>query len=158
MMKITLIQTGKTVSGYISEGIGDFSSRIKKYIGFDIITVPDLKNTKNMPFGDQKVKEGKAIMQVIGNDDYVVSLDERGREFTTLELTDQVRRIFLLSKKRLVFIIGGPWGLSEEVTGRSDLVVSLSQLTFPHQLVRLLFIEQLYRVLTIIKGDPYHHQ
>lgn len=157
-MKITLLQTGKTTSGYVSEGVNDFSSRIKKYTGFDIITIPDTKNTKNMPIAEQKEKEGKAILQMINSEDFVVSLDESGKAFTTTQFAGQLEKIFLLSKKRLVFIIGGPWGLSGEVTGRSDLIMSLSPMTFPHQLVRLLFVEQLYRVITIIKGDPYHHQ
>ena len=111
-----------------------------------------------MPPAEQKEKEGQAILQVLNNDDYIVSLDESGKSFTTIELAGQLEKIFMLSKKRLVFIIGGPWGLSDEVTGMSDLKMSLSRLTFPHQLVRLLFLEQLYRVLTVIKGVPYHHQ
>jgi 23S rRNA (pseudouridine1915-N3)-methyltransferase len=157
-MRITLIQTGKTTSGYVSEGIGDFSSRIKKYTGFDIITVPDIKNTRNMPPDEQKTREGRAIARMITNEDYVVALDESGKSFSTMEFAGLLEKLFLKSVKRLVFIIGGPWGLSGEITERADLKMSLSKLTFPHQLVRLLFTEQLYRVLTVINGDPYHHQ
>ena len=156
-MKIILLLTGKTTEKYISEGIEDFSARIQKYIRFEIKTASELKNTKNMPVTEQKLKEGRMIIQSIGSDDYVMVLDERGREVTTNVFSDQLGKVFMLSKKRIVFIIGGPWGLSEEVHKRADETISLSRLTFSHQLVRLLFVEQLYRALTVIKGVPYHH-
>jgi 23S rRNA (pseudouridine1915-N3)-methyltransferase len=157
-MKIALLQTGKTGEKYISDGVAEYSARISKYAPFETITIPDLKNTKNMPFDEQRSREGKAILQAIGNDDYVIVLDERGKEFNTFEFAAQVERIFQMSKKRLVFVIGGPWGFSQEVYSRADLKMSLSRLTFSHQMVRLLFAEQLYRILTVIKGDPYHHE
>jgi 23S rRNA (pseudouridine1915-N3)-methyltransferase len=157
-MKINLLLTGKTTEKYISEGVDEFSARIRKYAGFEILTIPDLKNTKNMPVSEQKIKEGKLITQLLNNEDYVVILDEKGREFTTVEFSEQLMKIFMLSRKRVVFVIGGPWGLSEKVYKRADLRMSLSKLTFSHQLVRLLFAEQLYRALTVIKGDPYHHE
>lgn len=157
-MKIILLQTGKTTERYISEGIEEFTPRIRKYAVFDTITIPELKNTKNMPVSSQKNNEGKLILQSVTKDDYLVVLDEKGRELNTREFASNLERIFLLSKKRLVFAIGGPWGISEEVKSRADIIISLSRLTFSHQLVRLLFIEQLYRVLTILKGDPYHHE
>jgi 23S rRNA (pseudouridine1915-N3)-methyltransferase len=156
-MKITLVQTGKTTEKYISEGIEEYSARIRKYTGFEILTIPDLKNTRNMPVAGQKIKEGALITQLLNNEDYVIVLDEKGREFRTVEFSEQLMKIFMLSKKRVVFVIGGPWGFSEEVLNRADLRMSLSKLTFSHQLVRLLFVEQLYRALTVIKGDPYHH-
>lgn len=157
-MKIILLQTGKTTDKYIAAGVDEFSARIRKYSGFEIQTIPDLKNTKNMPVREQKQKEGKQIMQLLNNDDYVVALDEKGTEFSTIDFSGQLSKIFMLAKKRLVFVIGGPWGFSEEIYKRADLKMSLSKLTFPHQLVRLLFVEQLYRALTVIKGDPYHHE
>lgn len=104
------------------------------------------------------MKEGKKILQSISIDDYVILLDERGKEQRTIEFSELMGKLFMLPKKRIVFIIGGPWGFSEEVYSRADLKMSLSKMTFPHQLVRLLFLEQLYRVFTIIKGDPYHHE
>jgi 23S rRNA (pseudouridine1915-N3)-methyltransferase len=156
-MKIVLFQIGKTTEKYISEGVDEFTSRIRKYAGFEIITIPELRNTKNMPVSEQKLQEGKNILQLLNRDDYVIVLDEKGKEFSTRELAGVIGKIFLLSKKRIVFIIGGPWGFYEEVFKRSDLRMSLSKLTFSHQVVRLLFAEQLYRVLTVIKGDPYHH-
>jgi 23S rRNA (pseudouridine1915-N3)-methyltransferase len=157
-MKITLLQIGKTGEKYLSDGIAEYSVRIGKYAAFEIITIPDLKNTKNMPLDEQRFREGKAIMQSIGNDDFVVVLDERGKEFNTFEFASQLEKIFMMSKKRVVFIIGGSWGFSDDVYSRSDLMMALSRLTFSHQMVRLLFAEQLYRVLTVIKGDPYHHE
>jgi 23S rRNA (pseudouridine1915-N3)-methyltransferase len=157
-MKITLLQTGKTTEKYISEGVDEFSARIRKYSGFEILTIPDLKNTKNMPNQEQKIKEGRLIIEILNNEDYVVVLDEKGREFRTVEFSDQLSKILMLSKKRVVFVIGGPWGFSDEVYKRADLKISLSKMTFSHQLVRLLFAEQLYRALSVIKGDPYHHE
>ena len=157
-MKITLIQTGKTTDKHISELVDLYSKRIRKYSVFEIVTLPELKNTKNMPVQEQKSKEAVKIIQSLTNDDYVILLDENGKELRTIEFSGTLERIFFLPKKRIVFIIGGPWGFSEEVYVRADYRLSLSKMTFPHQLVRLLFLEQLYRVFTIIKGEPYHHE
>jgi 23S rRNA (pseudouridine1915-N3)-methyltransferase len=157
-MKIALLQTGKTTEKYVTEGLELYSSRIKKYTGFEILTVPDLKNTRNMPVQEQKTREGRKILEALGKDDFVILLDERGKEFRTMEFADWLGKKSVESNRRLVFIIGGPWGFSEEVRERSDLKISLSRMTFPHQLVRLLFAEQLYRAFTIIKGEPYHHE
>ncbi|MEI8225348.1 MAG: 23S rRNA (pseudouridine(1915)-N(3))-methyltransferase RlmH, partial [Bacteroidota bacterium] len=157
-MKIALLQTGKTTDKHIAEVVDLYASRIKKYSVFEIITLPDLKNTRNMSVQEQKMKEGKKIIQSISVDDYVILLDERGKELRTVEFSGWVEKIFMLPKKRIMFVIGGPWGFSDEVYGRADFRMSLSKMTFPHQLVRLLFLEQLYRVFTIIKGEPYHHE
>jgi 23S rRNA (pseudouridine1915-N3)-methyltransferase len=157
-MKITLMQTGKTTDRNIAEVIDLYTNRIKKYSGFEIITLPDLKNTRNMPVSEQKAKEAAKMIQSINDDDYVILLDEKGKEFRTVEFSGFFEKIFFLPKKRIVFIIGGPWGFSEEVYLRADFKISLSKMTFPHQLVRLLFLEQLYRAFTIIKGEPYHHE
>jgi 23S rRNA (pseudouridine1915-N3)-methyltransferase len=157
-MKITLLQTGKTTDKHISELADLYSNRIKKYTGFEIITIPDVKNTKNMPVQEQKAKEATKIIQSVTDDDYIILLDERGKELRTLEFSGILEKMFFLPKKRIVFIIGGPWGFSEAVYKRADYKMSLSKMTYPHQLVRLLFLEQLYRVFTIIKGEPYHHE
>jgi 23S rRNA (pseudouridine1915-N3)-methyltransferase len=157
-MKITLLQTGKTTDKHISELADLYSNRIKKYTGFEIITIPDVKNTKNMPVQEQKAKEATKIIQSVTDDDYIILLDERGKELRTLEFSGTLEKMFFLPKKRIVFIIGGPWGFSEDVYKRADYKMSLSKMTYPHQLVRLLFLEQLYRVFTIIKGEPYHHE
>ena len=157
-MKITLLQTGKTTDKHISELADLYSDRIKKYTGFEIITIPDVKNTKNMPVQEQRAKEATKIIQSVNDDDYIIILDERGKELRTVEFSGVLEKMFFLPKKRIVFIIGGPWGFSEAVYKRADYKMSLSKMTYPHQLVRLLFLEQLYRVFTIIKGEPYHHE
>jgi len=156
-MKTALLQTGKTTDRNITELFELYSGRIKKYTAFDLITIPELKNTKNMSVKEQKEKEGKKIIQSIKSDDYIVLLDERGRELRTVEFAEWIEKLSISSAKRVVFLIGGPWGFSDEVYERADAKISLSKLTFPHQLVRLLFIEQLYRAFTVIKGEPYHH-
>jgi 23S rRNA (pseudouridine1915-N3)-methyltransferase len=157
-MKITLLQNGKTTDKSISAIVDLYTNRIKKYSGFEIITLPELKNTKNMPVQEQKSREATKILQSVTDDDYTILLDERGKELSTLEFSGILEKVFFLPKKRIVFIIGGPWGFSNEVYARADYKMSLSKMTFPHQLVRLLFLEQLYRVFTIIKGEPYHHE
>ena len=157
-MKIALLQTGKPTDKNISEAVDLYFSRIKKYSVFDIITLSEIKDTKNMSAQEQKIKEGKKIIQSIGVDDYVILLDEKGKELRTVGFSGLLEKIFMLPKKRILFVIGGPWGFSEEVYRSADLILSLSKMTFPHQLVRLLFLEQLYRVFTIIKGEPYHHE
>jgi 23S rRNA (pseudouridine1915-N3)-methyltransferase len=157
-MKITLLQTGKTTDRNMSELVDLYANRIKKYIVFEIVTLPEIKNTKNMPVAEQKAKEAIKIIQSLTDDDYVILLDEKGKELKTIEFSGALEKLFFIPKKRLVFIIGGPWGFSETVYARADYKMSLSKMTFPHQLVRLLFLEQLYRVFTIIKGEPYHHE
>lgn len=158
LMKTALLQIGKTSDKYIVEGVNGYSNRIRKYTGFDIITVPDLKNTRNMRMTEQMAKEGEKICKLMTGEDFVVLLDERGKEFSTLEFSEQLEKIFMLPKKRVVFVIGGPYGFDGDVYKRADLELSLSRMTFSHQLVRLLFTEQLYRVLSVMKGDPYHHE
>ena len=157
-MKIALVQTGKTTDKNVA-GIADlYLSRIKKYSAFEIITLPDIKNSGTLSVQEQKIGEGEKIIRVLSIDDYVVLLDERGKEYRTLEFSVWMGKIFMISRKRLVFVIGGPWGFSDDVYGRADFRISLSKMTFPHQLVRLLFLEQLYRAFTIIRGEPYHHE
>jgi 23S rRNA (pseudouridine1915-N3)-methyltransferase len=157
-MKIALLLTGKTTDKNITELVDLYTNRIKKYTSFEIITIPELKNTRNMPVQEQKSREAAKILQSISEDDYVILLDEKGKELRTIEFSGALEKMFFLPKKRIVFVIGGPWGFSETVYSRADYKMSLSKMTFPHQLVRLLFLEQLYRVFTIIKGEPYHHE
>jgi 23S rRNA (pseudouridine1915-N3)-methyltransferase len=157
-MKIALVQTGKTTDKNVA-GIADlYLSRIKKYTPFEIITLPDIKNSGNLPVQEHKIKEGKKIIQTVSNNDYIVLLDERGKEFRTIEFAGWMEKTFMISGKRIVFVIGGPWGFSDEVYEKADFMISLSKMTFPHQLVRLLFLEQLYRTFTILRGEPYHHE
>jgi 23S rRNA (pseudouridine1915-N3)-methyltransferase len=157
-MKIALIQTGKTSEKHIAEGVDNYSARIRKFSGFEIITIPDLKNTRNMPLREQKSVEGGKILKLLGRDDYIVLLDEKGKEFRSIEFAGWLQKKSLNPGKRIVFIIGGPWGFSDELLEKADLKMSLSRMTFPHQMVRLLFTEQLYRAFTIIKREPYHHE
>ena len=157
-MKITLLLTGKTTDKHVAELVDLYTNRIKKYTAFDIVTIPELKNTKNMPVQEQKTREAVKIIQTLTDDDYIILLDEKGKELKTIEFSVALEKMFFLPKKRIIFIIGGPWGFSEKVYSRADYKMSLSKMTFPHQLVRLLFLEQLYRVFTIIKGEPYHHE
>jgi 23S rRNA (pseudouridine1915-N3)-methyltransferase len=157
-MKIALVQTGKTTDKDVA-GIADlYISRIRKYTSFEVVTLPDIKNPGSLPVQEQKIKEGKKLIQLLFSDDYVVLLDEKGKELRTVEFSRWMEKTFMISRKRIVFVIGGPWGFSEEVYDRADFRISLSKMTFPHQLVRLLFLEQLYRVFTIIRGEPYHHE
>ena len=157
-MKIALLQTGKTTDKHIEELIDLYTNRIKKYTVFEVITLPDVKNTKNMPVQEQKIKEAAKIIQSVSEDDYIILLDERGKELRTIEFSGALEKMFFLPKKRIVFVIGGAWGFSETIYTRADYKMSLSKMTYPHQLVRLLFLEQLYRAFTIIKGEPYHHE
>ncbi len=156
-MKIVLLQTGKTSEKYINEGVTNSAVRLQKYSVFEIVTLTDIRNTRNMPVKEQKLREGEKIIQFLRNDDYIVVLDEHGKEFTTVEFSEKLEKIFMLQKKRIVFVIGGAYGFSEEVLSKADLRLSLSRMTFSHQVVRLLFMEQLYRVFTVLKGEPYHH-
>jgi len=157
-MKIALLQTGKTTDKHIAELVDLYTNRIKKYAVFEIITLPDIKNTRNMPVEEQKSKEATKIIQSTSAEDHIILLDEKGKELRTVEFSATLEKMFLLHKKRIVFVIGGPWGFSDSIYNRADHKISLSKMTFPHQLVRLLFLEQLYRAFTIIKGEPYHHE
>jgi len=157
-MKIALLQTGKTSEKYLTEGIAIFEERVRKYSAFEIFTVPDIRNTRNMTAQEQMIKEGEQILRFLRLDDYMVILDRQGKEFSTLEFSSWLEKMFMVQKKRIVFVIGGAWGFSEEIRKKADMSLSLSQLTFSHQIVRLLFLEQLYRAFTVLKGEPYHHE
>jgi 23S rRNA (pseudouridine1915-N3)-methyltransferase len=157
-MKIALLQTGKTSERYLTEGIAIFEERLRKYSAFEILTVPDIRRTHNLPDREQKIREGEQILRFFRNDDYIVILDDKGKEFSTIEFSVWLEKCFMLQKKRILFVIGGAWGFSEDVLKKTDMSLSLSLMTFSHQMVRLLFIEQLYRAFTIMKGEPYHHE
>lgn len=157
-MKISLLQVGKTDEKYLAEGIDKYAARIKRYVGFDIITVPDIKNKRNMPREEQKNREGELILQHVTKDDILVLLDDKGMVFNTLDFAGWMEKMLAGQGKRMIFAIGGPWGFSDKVYAGAKYRLSLSRLTFSHQLVRLLFAEQLYRAFTVIKGEPYHHE
>lgn len=155
-MRITLIESGKTKDSFIREGVELFKRRVVRYAPFQMETVPDLKNTRNLGMKEVQEKEGQLILKRVKEGDYMVLLDERGKEYSSIAFAEYLNglegRI-----SHLVFVIGGPYGFSENVYARADAQLSLSKLTFSHQLVRVLFMEQLYRAFTILKGEPYHH-
>lgn len=156
-MKTLLILVGKTTSKVFNTGINDYVERISHYMPFDIITIPELKNTKSITEEQQKVKEGELILKHIQPGDTLVLLDEHGKEFRSIELANWLERK-QQTCRRLVFVIGGPYGFSKEVYDKANEKISLSKMTFSHQMVRLIFTEQIYRACTIIKGEPYHHE
>ena len=156
-MRITLLQTGKTRDDYLLKGISEFNKRIVRYVPFKIETVPDLKNSRNMTMKEVQKKEGDQILKKIKPDTYVILLDERGREFTSISFAEHLNSLEG-RVNQIMFVIGGPYGFSEEIYSRANEKLSLSRLTFSHQMVRLLFMEQLYRTFTILKGEPYHHE
>ncbi len=157
-MKTALLVVGKTNEQYFIRAIDEYVQRIKHYTGFEVEIIPELKNTKNLTEQQQKDKEGELIMKSLSTNDFVVLLDEHGREMRSVEFADWMRGKMNTIGKRLVFVIGGPYGFSEEVYRRADGKMSLSKMTFSHQMVRLIFVEQLYRALSILAGSPYHHE
>lgn len=156
-MKSELILIGKTSEKLYINGINDYAERINHYLPFAIRTIPALKNTKNITHEQQKQAEGEQILKLLQPSDTVVLLDEHGKENTSMEMAKWLANKRQTSKK-LVFIIGGPYGFSQEVYNRANEKISLSKMTFSHQMVRLIFTEQLYRACTIIKGESYHHE
>jgi len=157
-MKICLLVIGKTDEAYLQKGIEIFLKRIPHYISFEMKVIPDLKNSKNMSEQQQKEKEGELILQQVTTSDELFLLDEQGIESTSVEFARFLERKMIAGIKRLVIVIGGPYGFSGNVYARANGKLSLSQMTFSHQMVRLIFAEQLYRAMTILKGEPYHHQ
>ena len=156
-MKTELIVVGKTTSKHISACIADYTERIEHYMPFAVSVIPELKNTKALTEQQQKEREGEQILQRIASGDTVVLLDEHGSEYRSTEFATWMEKK-QLSARRLVFVIGGPYGFSRQVYDRANEMISLSRMTFSHQMVRLIFTEQLYRACTIIKGEPYHHE
>lgn len=156
-MKTELIVVGRTVSKHFSTLIDDYRERIGHYMPFSITVIPELKNTKSLSEEQQKSAEGELILKQLQPSDTVVLLDEHGQEPRSVELAAWLEKK-QVSARRLVFVIGGPYGFSTAVYNRANEKLSLSQLTFSHQMVRLIFVEQLYRACTIIKGEPYHHE
>ncbi len=156
-MKICLLTVGKTDTGWVREGLETYTSRLGRYVRFSVKEIPELKNASSLSKAQVKEKEGSLILASIGPKDMVILLDEHGKEYTSVEFAKEVER-FTASGKNIVFVIGGAYGFSDEVYNRSDGKVSLSKMTFPHQMVRTVFTEQLYRAFTIIKGEPYHHE
>ena len=156
-MKIKLLAVGKTEDEYLKSGIAVYETRLKRYLPFELVIIPALKNTKNLSEGEQKKKEGELILQAAGSSDTVILLDEEGKQHTSVEFAGMLRQIMNSGIKNVIFVIGGPYGFSEEVYRRANGKLSLSKMTFSHQMVRLFFVEQLYRAMTILNNEPYHH-
>ena len=157
-MKINIILVGKTTENYLKEGCNKYLQKINHYCPFEYIEIPDLKQTKNMSIQEQKNKEGKLILQKIQTGDTLVLLDEKGKTFSSIKFSKYIASYLSSSIKQLIFVIGGPYGFSEEVYHKSHALLSLSSMTFSHQMIRLLFLEQLYRAFTILNNEPYHHK
>ena len=145
-MKIGLIVIGKTDAGYFVEAINEYKNRLTHYIPFEMEVIPDIKNVKNLSEAQQKEKEGELI------------LDEKGKEFTSMQFSTYLEKKMHTVPKRLVFVVGGPYGFSEAVYKAASEKISLSKMTFSHQMIRLIFIEQIYRAMTILNNEPYHHE
>ena len=156
-MKITLIAIGKTEEKYLIEGIEKYLNRLKHYINFNLLIIPDVKNTKNLTEAQQKSKEAEAIHKQIGSSDVIVLMDEKGKKFSSVSFANLLNKQMIGRIHHLVFIIGGPYGFDETIYKRANSMMSLSDMTFSHQMVRLFFVEQLYRAFTILKKEPYHH-
>lgn len=156
-MKSVLLVVGKTDEKYLDEGINKYKKRLTKYLPFDIDIIPDIKNSKSLSQAVQKQKEGELIQKKLNAGDFIVLLDEKGKEYSSVDLSKWLNTVYLSGHKRLVFIIGGAYGFSDEVYQKANYKLAISKMTFSHQMIRLLFIEQYYRAQTILKGEPYHH-
>lgn len=156
-MKILLLVIGKTDEEYLVTGINKYVGRLGHYASFEMKEIPDIRNRKALSENQQKKAESFQLLQQLQPSDIVVLLDEGGKKYTSVEFSEIMGKFSATSIKRLVFIVGGPYGFSQEVYDRADTKLSLSPMTFSHQMVRLIFVEQLYRAFTILKGEPYHH-
>ena len=157
-MNVELIVIGKTDSTEVARLVEDYKGRVGHYVRFGITTIPDVRNTRSLSEAQQKKAEGDAILRQLTPADHVVLMDERGCEYTSEEWAGWLQKRMASGCKRLVFVIGGPYGFSQEVYERADGLVALSKMTFSHQIVRAIFAEQLYRAFTIINNEPYHHK
>ncbi|MCM4169190.1 Ribosomal RNA large subunit methyltransferase H [Arenibacter antarcticus] len=157
-MTIKLLVLGKTDSAPLIKLIEEYQQRLKHYIRFELDIVPDIKNTKNLSEKQQKEKEGEAILNRLNPTDILILLDENGKQKTSVEFSQYLQKKMNSGIKQLVLVIGGPYGFSDAVYQKSQGMLSLSKMTFSHQMVRLFVVEQLYRAFTILKNEPYHHQ
>jgi len=156
-MRITLLTVGKTDIAWVREGLETYASRLEHYVPFRLTEIPELKNVSALTKDQIKSREGELVLRHLKPSDCVILLDEHGRQYRSVEFADRIQR-FLNDGRDLVFVIGGAYGFSQPVYERCDGKISLSQMTFSHQLVRTIFAEQLYRAFTILRGEPYHHE
>lgn len=157
-MKFVLLVVGKTIEKHYVTAIDDYTERCKHYASFDMEVIPELKNTKSLSADQQKEKEGELILKALQPGDAVVLLDEHGKEFRSVDFARWVEKKMQTVAKRLVFVIGGPYGFSPAVYQAASEKISLSKMTFSHQMIRIIFVEQLYRAFSILNNSPYHHE
>ena len=157
-MKIVLLTIGKTKKSFLSEGIKKYLLKLKHYTNIESIEIDNVKFSKNISESELINKEAEILISKLAPSDYVILLDEEGRKYSSLEFSKKLNNWMIGSKKRLVFIIGGAYGVSETVSSRVDEILSFSSMTFSHQMIRLFFLEQLYRAYTILNNNPYHHE
>ncbi|TFF33920.1 23S rRNA (pseudouridine(1915)-N(3))-methyltransferase RlmH [Mucilaginibacter psychrotolerans] len=157
-MKIAFITVGKTEDAYLKDGIEKYVKRLKHYTRLELVEIAELKNTKALTEEQQKTREAELILKKVTTQDYLILLDEAGQEYTSVQFAKYLEKRSISSVTSLVFVVGGPYGFDQSVYQRANDKISLSRMTFSHQMVRLFFVEQLYRAFTIIKGEPYHHQ
>jgi 23S rRNA (pseudouridine1915-N3)-methyltransferase len=157
-MKIKLIVVGKSAFDFVKEGEVVYENRLEHYLPFEKIIIPDIKNPKNFSKDELKKKEGELILLKVNSQDFLVLMDENGSYFSSVKFSEWLNQKLNESTRSLVFVIGGAFGFSKEIYERSNYLISLSKMTFSHQLVRIIFLEQLYRAQTILKGEPYHHE
>lgn len=157
-MEIELLTIGKTSIRFVEDGIAEYIRRLKHYIPYSIKSLPDVKNASKMDQAKQKDAEGEKILDVISNSDFVVLLDERGKQYSSIEFSAFLEKQMISGCRKVIFVVGGPYGFSKPVYDRADSLLSLSKMTFNHEMVRLFFTEQIYRAMTILRGEPYHHE
>lgn len=157
-MNIKLIAIGKTDNPALQQLISTYEKRLSYYINFELQLLPDIKNSKSLSEEQQKIKEGELILSYVEPSHHLILLDERGKEYTSIAFADELQKKMNTGIKQLTFVIGGPYGFSQAVYQRANSKLSLSKLTFSHQMIRLFFVEQLYRAFTILRNEPYHHQ
>ena len=156
-MKIVFLVIGKTDESYLDTGILKYIKRLEHYVPFEMKIIPDIKNRKTLTEEQQKKAEGELILSNINIGDDLVLLDENGKTFSSVAFSKWIEKQMNIGSKRMIFVVGGPYGFSKEVYAKAKFKISLSEMTFSHQMIRLIFVEQLYRAFTIIKGEPYHH-
>lgn len=157
-MKITLLTVGKTDKDWVKQGIDIYTSRLKHYMPFSINEIPELKNVSALSKDQIKVREGELILKNVKPTDDVILMDEHGKEYTSVDFASFLQKKISYEGKDIVFVIGGAYGFSDEIYRRANGKISLSKMTFSHQMVRAIFAEQLYRAFTIMRGEPYHHE
>ncbi len=156
-MKILFLVIGKTDESYLDTGILKYIKRLEHYVPFEMKVIPDIKNRKTLTEEQQKKAEGDLILSNINIGDDLILLDENGKTFSSVSFSQWIEKQMNAGSKRIIFVVGGPYGFSKEVYDKAKFKISLSEMTFSHQMIRLIFVEQLYRAFTIIKGEPYHH-